>query len=164
MQSQNKGTFQNLSMAGNYPGMKYTEEQFQGSCFFSYRETEMAKYQRLLSQLQQTFLCLQEQLCSFLLTTVLWYAILFILATIHKVATCSFLLWKPNFYLVRFTAEKNKERTVTCSSLCFSCHGMYLFIWITFLPDKRCTPAKRVLVKIGSLTQKARPKKNQIRS
>lgn len=50
MQSQNKRTFQNLSIVGNYPGMEYKEKQFQGSCFSPcYRETEMAECQRSLS-------------------------------------------------------------------------------------------------------------------
>lgn len=34
MQSQNKRTFQNLSIVGDYPGKAHREEQFQGSCFF----------------------------------------------------------------------------------------------------------------------------------
>lgn len=35
MQSQKKRTFQNLSIVGNYPGIEYKEEQFQGSCFIN---------------------------------------------------------------------------------------------------------------------------------
>lgn len=129
-----------------------------------YRETQMAECQRSLLSLRTDFpMSLATAL--FLLSA----AVVLLIsqtsnATIHKVAICSFLQWKPNFNLVRFTAEKNKDKTVACSSLCFNWHGMYLIIWVRSVPDKRGAPPKRVLVKSGSLPQKARPEKNQMRT